>query len=286
MDKEQLLKIIEYLVPASAAEKLKEVMENITVVQQSLYNLATSEDSDQLNLLKIGTAFQIFFVDILASGKDPKSMTGEDWKDLAVKVLHNAVLEKEQSYSAFVFRLYADYIDVSASILRRKISEKSSLAIAETASEIRRNTDLLCKGKMTEADYIDECLWLSLEGMIKLLSASLAFAVGKDLADLALAVSQLAFEYGRYVYYVRERKLLERYLENQRILDEKLQHDYETFIMDVRAEAERFSQLIDEAFSPNLHEALLQSAALARAAGVKEEDVLKTVDDVDAFFLE
>ena len=54
---------------------------------------------------------------------------------------------------------------------------------------------------------------------------------------------------------------------------------------EVNEHAERFRKLIDGAFRTDLHEALVQSAALAREAGVKEEELLTTVEDVDAFFM-
>ena len=44
--------------------------------------------------------------------------------------------------------------------------------------------------------------------------------------------------------------------------------------------------MIDQAFSSNIRESLMQSAELARAAGVKEEEILTSVEDIDAFFLD
>ena len=287
MDLELLQQIpIEKLLPESAAEKLKHIIETIGTVQRGLYKLAEGEDSDQLTLLKIGTVFQFFFIDILASGKTPKTMTEDDWKYIADKVLHHAVLEDEQSYSEFVFSLYADYIDVSAGVLQGKISEKSFQAISDLASAIRQNTELLHKEMIKETDYVEACLWLSLEAMIKLLSSSLATAIGPDLADLAAAISQLAFEYGRYVLYAKEQSILDKYIQNQYVLDEQLQQEYAVFLEEVQAEADQFRHLIDEAFSPDLPELLLKSAALARAAGVNEKELLTSVEDVDSFFLD
>ena len=47
----------------------------------------------------------------------------------------------------------------------------------------------------------------------------------------------------------------------------------------------QFQKLVDHAFSADLHETLIQSAELARAAGVKEEELLTSIDDVDDFFM-
>ncbi len=81
-------------------------------------------------------------------------------------------------------------------------------------------------------------------------------------------------------------EILNRYIQNQYALDEELKCEYEKYLEEVNEHARRFQGLIENAFSSNLHEALVQSAALAREAGVKEEEILGSVEDVDAFFME
>ena len=107
----------------------------------------------------------------------------------------------------------------------------------------------------------------------------------QEYAGLVQAVTQLAFEYGRYVLFAKEQAILTRYIENQYVLDKQLRADYEAYLAEVNEHAERFRKLIDGAFTTDLHEALVQSAALAREAGVKKEELLTTVEDVDAFFM-
>ena len=138
---------------------------------------------------------------------------------------------------------------------------------------------------MTEADYIEECLWLSLEAMIKLLATSLSMVMGPELAQLTQAAAQLAFEYGRYVLFAREQAILSAYIQNQYILDEELQHQYDEFLRELQENAEQFQGLIDDAFSGKLRDSLMQSAALARAAGVQEEELLTSVDEIDDYFM-
>jgi hypothetical protein len=103
---------------------------------------------------------------------------------------------------------------------------------------------------------------------------------------LAESVSDLAFEYGRYMLYAKEQAILNVYIQNQYVLDEQLQCQYEAYIAELNENAARFQGLIDDAFSPNIRDSLMSSAALARAAGVKEEEILTSIEDVDAFFLD
>ena len=112
--------VIDELLSSDAGQKIRQIAENVSAVQQGLYALAANEDSAKLDLLKIGTVFQIFFIDVLASGKKASDLTKDDWKNIAVKVGKYAVLEEEQRYSEFVFALYANYIDISAETLREE----------------------------------------------------------------------------------------------------------------------------------------------------------------------
>ena len=277
---------IDELRNSPAGIKISQAMETVAAVQRNLCALAESEDSTQLNLLKIGTVFQIFLVDKLASGADPKKMKPEEWGGIASKVSQYAVLEEGQSYSDFVFSLYADYIDLSAKGLSKFISEETLASIKGISSAIRSKTELLRGEAISESAYVDDCLWLSLEAMVKLLSSSLTMLIGAEYSQLAQAVSQLAFEYGRYVLYAKEQAILTAYIENQYVLDEQLRQQYDAFRAELSKQAERFNQLIEQAFSSNIRESLMQSAELARAAGVKEEDILTSIEDIDAFFMD
>lgn len=277
---------IEELCNSPAGQKISQAMETVAAVQRNLCALAESEDSTQLNLLKIGTIFQIFLIDTLASGADSQKIKPEEWGSIASKVSQYAVLEDGQRYSEFVFTLYADYIDLSAKGLSKIISKGSLASIKSIASDIRGKTTLLHKEVISESAYVDECLWLSLEAMVKLLSSSLTMLIGAEYSQLVQAISQLAFEYGRYVLYAKEQAILTTYIENQYILDEQLQQKYDAFQEELLEQAERFNQLIYQAFSSNIREKLMQSAELARVAGVREEEILTSLEDIDAFFMD
>ena len=280
---------LEILLASPVGEKLAQTMKTIETVQRNLFALAQSEDSERLQLLKIGTVFQVFLINTMASGKRPAEFSPEDWKAIADKVSKYAILEEGQSYSNFVFSLYADYIQVSAEVLTKwlevqhsEVPEERLKQIRALATEIRK-----CDGT-DEAAYVDRCLWISLDAMVKLLSTWLASyfgrALGQEYAQLATAVSDLAFEYGRYVLYAKEQVLLAAYIQNQYVLDAQLQRRYEEYLTELQANTERFQSLVDAAFSSEIQIALRQSADLARAAGVKEDEILRSVEDVDAFF--
>ena len=281
---------IDELLSSDTAQKLAQAVEAVTMVQKGLYALISNEDGSLLNLFKIGSVFQIFFIDTLASGKKPKDLTTDDWENIVQKVVQYAVIEDDQRYSEFVFTLYADYIDISADVLKNtvgknRISDEQYTAIKDIAATIRNNTELLRDDVLKETDYIEEGLWLSLEGTLKILSSALVTVIGSEFTELTQAVTQLAFEYGRYVLFSKEQALLEKYIEQQYVLDEELKRQYENYLEEVEKEAERFGSLIDNAFTLDIRQSLIQSAELARAAGISDDNLMLSIEDVDDFFL-
>ena len=276
---------IEELVASPVGQKLRQAIEIVESVQSHVAALMQKDEEERLTLLKIGTVFQLFLIDTLASGKKASELTADDWKNIAAQVSRNAILEEDQCYSEFVFSRYADYIRVSAKVISKNAPEETTNAITALADEIEALGDQLHKETITETKYVEECLWLSLEAMVKLLSASLGSYMGEELSKLTQAVSQLAFEYGRYVLYAKEQALLEAYLNNQRVLDDQLQRQYDAFIQALQENAAQFQSLIDKAFSPDIRCTLQNSAELAQATGVKKEDILKSIEEVDSFFL-
>lgn len=284
---------IDELLDSPALQKLARIMEAITFVQENLNAFVESDDDIKRKLIKAATVFQIFLVQTLAEGKKPKDLTNEDWKIIAEKVSQYAIMSDDQQYSVFIFTLYADYIDTSVDWLigratdeaAAKAMDEAGACIKELSASIRYKTEQLHCGELSEVDYIEGCLWISLEAMIKLFAYSLMPKIGPEFTYLTQAVAQLAFEYGRLVLLTREQKLLESYIENQHVLDEKLQAEYEEYLAELNEYSDRFRGLIDAAFTPGIHDALMHSADLARAAGVKEEELLTSIEDVDDFFL-
>lgn len=277
--------IIDALLNSPVAEKLRQAMGIFTTAQEHILALAGSDDGAKFKLVKIATVFQIFLIDTLASGKKMKDLTEEDWKNIASKVSQYAIMGSGEQYSEFVFTMYADYIDISAESLSDKISEKSVTAIKELAESIRYNCDQFRTGNIAEIDYTEGCLWISLEAMIKLLSSYLTAGFEEEYSYFVQAASQLAFEYGRIVLYSKEQALLEAYVNNQHQLDKELEEKWRKYTEELQMYSEKFHELIDAAFTENIHEALLNSASLARAAGVKEEEILESTADIDEFFM-
>ena len=122
---------IDELLDSPALQKLTQNIEAITFMQENVKAFAKNDDNTKGKLIKAATVFQIFLVQTLAEGKKPKDLTNEDWRIIAEKVSHYAIMSDGQQYSVFIFTLYAEYIDASADWLIGKTMDESVSRIKE-----------------------------------------------------------------------------------------------------------------------------------------------------------
>lgn len=280
---------LDYLEDTKAGDKLEKAFAIYEKSQDALVALSNADESENLTLIKIGTVLSLSMFKKTLSGKNPKDLNQTDWEDIAGAVVDKAIIMDGRDYSRMIFDIYAQYIDVSVKVLMaRSPSEKHQKhvdAIRCLAKELRQKTDKLDKNEISEVTYVEDCLWISLEAMMKCLSAYIGCVKGDDLSELIFAATTFAFEYGRYKLYKKERDLVTEYLKNQRVLDERLKAKYDAYIIELEKESEHFNVLIESAFDPDFRNRLTGSIELARTAGVNEDEILKTSEDIDDFFM-
>lgn len=281
---------LDFLENTPAGSMLQSAISTYSKVQTLLLRLSSAEDEGSLTALKIGTVLTEAFLEKFLQGKAPQDLTRADLAEIADRVTDFAVLMDGRDYSIFVFEQYARYIEFSAKLLAARPNARSTDQIGSilaVSQEIRNNSRKLHDGEITEPEYIEDCIWLSLEAILKCFSACLSCTTGTpEFGMLAQSISMLAFEYGRLIACKKEQTVLDASLKSQQQLDEDLSEEFEAFKNRLEAEEAQFNELIANAFAPEFRDSLRSSAALASAAGVKEEDVLRTANDIDRFFME
>ena len=276
---------IDLLMQTSAGETLGKALETFERVQEEAAALAECRGEEALTGIKSGTILTFAVIRKMMKGKDPRNFTTEDWAEIAGDVSRYAVKMDNRKYTEFVFLLYAGYIDFSVRVNEASLTEDEAKAIEALAEELRRKTDLLQDGHITEVRYVDDCLWISLEAILKLLSATLSCAVGEEAHELIQAVTAYAFEYGRLCLYQKQQAILEQYIQNQYQLDAELQAEFNAFCKELQEKEDQFRGFIEHAFEPNFRNDLTSSVELAIAAGVKQEEILDSIEKIDDFFL-
>ena len=246
--------------------------------------VALTEKQDEMGMtgIKAVTILTFSILRKIASGKNPSELDKDDWKDVAANVSECAVLADDQQYSVFIFNLYERYIRHSVMQIEAIIPAEIAEAINGLADELHNKANALGAGYISEVTYIEDCLWISLEAMIKLLACT---AGDQQIVDFAQALASYAFEYGRMMLYSRELEIVNQFVESQYQLDAELEQKYAAYLEDLHKESQQFYALIDNAFVPNFRDAFLHSVLLAKAAGVKEEEILSSAEDIDSFFL-
>ena len=282
---EQLSNIaIDYFLKTKLGQKLDIAMQTIqdrlNTLQTYANAMAEKDEDISTTSLKALTVMTFAILQRIGQGQDLKSFSKEDWKDILSETGQISILLDEQKYTVFVFMLYEKYIRYSADCLSEFYPEKAQ-RINLVADELKQEHIKFYEGLISEPIYVEDCLWISLDAMIKLLaSCSYLSHDGKD-GELSMAL----FEFARLKYYQEEYKIVQEYIDSQYQMDDQLQLRYDSFLKKLQLESEQYQKLIDNAFSPNFREAFLGSIALAKASGVEQKDILTSISDVDDYFL-
>lgn len=286
MDYDSLLQIaLEKIMQSPLGVQIQTALDYYQKMQETIYNLVASDDEDSLMKLRIGTVLTLAVVNKLAEGKKIDKFTKQDWIDVANTVCDDAINIDEKDYSRLVFITYADYIDTSIKKVESFASAEQIDRIGALSSEIRIKAEQLDAGEIDEVDFIDDCLWISFEAMMKLLSVFSTKFIGGEYAYFIEAVVSLSISYGRLTLLNKENELLEQYLAYQNEIDEKLQAEYDAFMKEVEARARQFNELIEVAFTTDFRQRLKGSVDVALFVGVDEKDILKNTKEIDDFFM-
>lgn len=285
---EKLLKdlALEQLMKSPLGDQLQHAMHIFDKVQTHYFALAEKQDEMGMTGIKAVTVLTFAILRKIADGKLPSQLDGQDWKEIAAAVSQYAVLADDQQYSVFIFSLYESYIRNSVMQIEEIISRETAATINGLADELHCKADALGAGYISEVTYIEDCLWISLETMIKLLACTAALYGDQRISDFTQALASYAFEYGRLMLYSRELEIVNQFIESQYQLDAELEQKYAAYLEDLQKESQQFYTLIDNAFAPNFRDAFLHSVFLAKAVDVKEEEILASIEDIDSFFLD
>lgn len=284
---EKLLKdlALEQLMKSPLGSQLQHALHIFDKVQTHYFALAEKQDEMGMTGIKAISVLTFAILRKIADGKLPSQLDGQDWKEIASIVDQYAVLADDQQYSVFIFSLYERYIRHSVQQIDGIISTETASAINGLAGELHMKADALSAGYIPEVTYIEDCLWISLEAMIKLLACTASLYGDQRIADFAQALASYAFEYGRMILYRSELEIVNQFIESQYQLNAELEQKYTAYLEDLQKEAQQFYTLIENAFAPNFRDAFLHSILLAKAVGLKVDDILTSTEEIDSFFL-
>ena len=259
-----------------AFDRALDTLEQVFMVAEKV----GSADKEEIGL-KAATVFAMALYSKIGKGGSAKDLTEQEWKEIAEFTKDYAVIKDPKEFSLLVFKYYRDAIQFAIEPMRVNAAEETISRLEEIVAAMDDYSEQTRNEEMPETRYIEESLWLSLEAIFLVLSDRIGFGKGKQ--ELVNAAGALVFQQIRYRVYSEELVVVEHCLAEQAVIDAALKEQVDAYVAHLYQELDEFDALIDEAFSADFQTAFHGSVKLAQAMG--EENVLKSVGEVDDFFL-
>ncbi|MBQ7146403.1 MAG: hypothetical protein IJR95_06520 [Lachnospiraceae bacterium] len=161
-------------------------------------------------------------------------------------------------------------------------------ALCTASFGIAEQAHLLRTSKITQEQFIMNSEILCLDTSVSALSSF----IGQALIPVPVLGVVIGNTVGTLLYQVakdnlakKEQKLIEGYLKYLYELEIALDDKYRKYINELNEGLVMYYGILERAFSPNYAEALDGSVALAMSFGVPREELLKSILEVDDFFM-
>ncbi|MEV0434884.1 hypothetical protein [Nocardia sp. NPDC050413] len=224
-----------------------------------------------------GTAFVLAVVARRRKGKRLNEFSGQDWADIAGDA--GVGFGKGGVRGLSVYAL-TNFTATSAAVASSIVT--ASFGIAEQANKLRRN-------EIDELEFIENAELVALEAAVRALSSF----VGQATIPIPVLGAVIGTAIGTVMYKAvasslskREAALIERYIEEQRVLDEQLAAEYQEMLAKLDQGMSDYLGLLARAFSPDIQVALTGSIQLAVELGVAADEILDSDEKALAYFLD
>lgn len=224
-----------------------------------------------------GSAFVLAVVAKRREGKRLKEFSGQDWTAIAGAT--GVGVGKGGVRGLSVYAL-TNFTATSAAVATSIVT--TSFSIAEQANKLRRD-------EIDELAFIENSELIALEAAVRALSSF----VGQATIPVPILGAVIGTAVGTVLYKAvasslttREAALIERYLDEQRTLDDDLAAEHQAMLDRLSQAMADYLGLLERAFSPDVRVAFAGSVELATALGVAAAEILDSEEKVDAFFLD
>ncbi|HBN85679.1 MAG TPA: hypothetical protein DDZ89_17755 [Clostridiales bacterium] len=224
-----------------------------------------------------GTSFCFSIIKKRKSGKRIKNFTKEDWSEI---FLESGVSFAKGEIRGISIYTLTNYTATSASVASSLVT--ASFGIAEQAFLYRNK-------RITEEQFIINSEILCLDASVSALSSF----IGQALIPVPVLGAVIGNTVGTLLYQIakdnlskKEQKLINEYLKSLVELDIQLDMKYRECIRKLNIDLKRYYELLERAFSPDCRSAFTGSIMLAQHIGVPSEEILKSTEEIDAYFTE
>ena len=223
-----------------------------------------------------GVAFCLAVAAKRKSGKKLSDFTVQDWADVGLDTGKSTVKGGIRGGSVYALSNFTATPACVAS------------ALVTAIFGIIGQANVLRKGEQDEESFLINSETVCLDVTI----SAIASVLGQTVIPIPVLGAVIGNTAGMLLYGItkechmeKEQKLIKQYRTDLQTLDAELEKQYQALLAELNEHFRRFSSLLDFAFDPDINRAFEGSIALARFNGVPEEKLLKTVDEIDEFFL-
>lgn len=224
-----------------------------------------------------GTAFVLAVVARRREGKRLTEFSAQDWADIAGGAGMGFGKGGVRGLSIYAL---TNFTATSAAVASSIVT--ASFGIAEQANKLRRD-------EIDELAFIENAELVALEAAVRALSSF----VGQATIPIPVLGAVIGTTIGTVMYKAvasslskREAALIERYLDEQRVLDEQLAAEYQEVLAQLDRGMSDYLGLLERAFSLDIQVALTGSIELAVELGVAVHEILDSEEKALAYFLD
>lgn len=224
-----------------------------------------------------GTTFVLAVTAKRREGKRFKEFSDEDWSEVLGETGIGVARGGVRGLSIYSL---TNFTATSAAVASSIVT--AAFGIAEQAHRFRN-------GEIGEFEFIENAEIVCLEAAV----GALPSFIGQALIPVPVLGAVIGHTVGAVMYQAvasslskKEVELINRYLADQRVLDEELAARYSDLIEKLGESLSSYLAVLERAFSPDLQVALLGSVELARELGVPDEEILDTTDKALSYFLD
>ena len=223
-----------------------------------------------------GTAFVTAVAKKRKAGKKIGEFDSKDWEEVFKESGTGIVKGGVRGISIYAL---TNYTATPAAVANSLCT--ASFGMAEQAH-------LLRSGKITQEEFIENSEILCLDTSVSALSSF----IGQALIPVPVLGAVIGNTVGTLMYQVakdnltkKEQQLIKGYLKYLYELEIALDKKYKKYIDELNKGLTIYYEMLEKAFSPNYAEALGGSVELAKSFGVPSEELVKSISEIDDYFL-
>ena len=223
-----------------------------------------------------GVTFGLEIRKKVKSGKSIKDFTADDWSEICKKSGLGTVKGGVRGISIYAL---TNYTATPAAVANALVT--ASFGIAQQAY-------LLKEGKITQEDFLRNSEELCVDVSVSALSSFIGQAVipvpvvG---AVIGNTVGNLIYQTAKESLKKQDKQLIKRYIQEIEALSQSLEAQYKQYVEQINLAMKEYFSILEDAFAIDCVQAFDGSIQLAKYVGVHEDEILKTIEDVDDYIL-